>query len=1750
MVIDAMTNNLFSLNPIPSWIFDFETQEILEVNIAAIHHYGYSRKEFLSMTLKDIHPKKEILEINAGRDQPEGNINFGVFTHQKKSGELIRMEINANKVDYFDRPCMLAVCLDVTEKENQVLELKRTEEKLKSISSMAKIGYWRLEIDGKTLTWTDEVYNIWSRDKNSFEVNFENFRSSIHPDDLQGLMKEQDDAFSGEKELDYIHRIILPDKSIKWVHELGRLIKDENGKPIAFEGTVQDITRQKAEEQRLKLLESVITHTNDAVLITEAELFDEPGPRIIYVNEAFTKMTGYTSEEVIGKSPRILQGPNSDREELAVLSKSIRNWQPYEITTINYKKNGEEFWINFSVIPVANEKGWYTHWIAIERDVTEQKNKELEKDLINTISDIFHQSIDNDLTKCLSNLCEHIIKIGDFDLSEIWLPAIDGKSINRVAHHAKGITGSTFYQATKQITSCALGEGLPGNVWQNKTIEIWGNVEGEWLIKRKLAAKKAGFEAMMGVPLKNKDEVIGVLLLGTVKPKSALTPYIDLLRKLESAIGSELSKKKVEIELAQIFDFTPDLICMAGFDGYIKRINPAGLALLGYTLEEICSRPIISFLHEQDRLLTSDAQLKLYNGENIRNFENRYVTKQGKVIWLSWTSTSSPEQGVVYAVAKNITEEKNLRELNRQVGKLAKIGSWEFDAVNNTIFWSDEVHQIYGTDPKSFVPNVEAAFNFYREDYRHLARSSFEKCILTQQPYTIEAVIVTSGNKELWVRTTAKAEFMDGVCTRVYGSFQDIHDFKMSGIAMAESEARFRTIFEIATLGIAQVDPSNGQIILVNSYYESITGYSKSELLNMKFPDLTHPEDKEKDWKIFSKAALGEGEYRNEKRYVKKDGSVVWVRLHVAFIRDNMGKPVRTVAICEDITDRKAAELRHQSLADNLPGVVFQYLLFPDGTDALRNVSKGSKKIWEYSPEEVMDDVHLVWNQTKAGGDFNQVRQSILDSVKNRSKWTARYRTVSPSGERRTLQGLGSPDFLPDGTVLFNSMVMDITREVENEELLRQATSMAKIGSWEIDLHRGKIFWSDMVHELHETDPNSYELDWETAIHFYREDFHEVVTEKVSKCIEKGESFDFEAVIVTATRKERWVRVIGIGEFIEGKCQRIFGSFQDIDLPKSLELQILEILESISDPFYAVDEHWNLTYFNTEAENLLKRKSGGKFNKENFWEVFPQGEETGLKTKLESVAKSKAAKTFEYNYPVDGKWYEITAYPSKGGVSAFFKNIDDRIKAEEGLKKAFQEKNNIIESIADAFFTMDSGCIVSYWNHAAEKLLGVKREEIIGRNLWDLFPDAVTHPSYINYHRVLETGEAVHFEDNFGKWLEVDAYPSEEGITVFFRDISLRKEADFRLLEANERFEKVTEATNDAIWDFDAVNNTLFWGKGFFTLFGYNPDEINPTFELLMSCIHIEDRERIINKVNRFMSDPELKDWYEEYRFLKNDHTIAFVIDRATFIRNSEGKVIRVIGAMNDITERKNSELQLLSLNESLQKYAKELERSNEELEQFAFVTSHDLQEPLRMISSFMDLLKRKYGSQLDEKAIQYIHFAIDGAKRMKQIILELLEYSRASVSSEGKELVDLNEILDEYKKLRRTVISEKSVSISYQPLPSLTTYSAGITQVLHALLDNAIKYSKEDVPPQIDIHSIEKEKEWEFSIRDNGIGIDPNFIDKIFGIFQRLHNHDEYEGTGIGLSIAKKHVEFLGGRIWVESVPGVGSTFYFTVAK
>lgn len=492
-------------------------------------------------------------------------------------------------------------------------------------------------------------------------------------------------------------------------------------------------------------------------------------------------------------------------------------------------------------------------------------------------------------------------------------------------------------------------------------------------------------------------------------------------------------------------------------------------------------------------------------------------------------------------------------------------------------------------------------------------------------------------------------------------------------------------------------------------------------------------------------------------------------------------------------------------------------------------------------------------------------------------------------------------------------------------------------------------------------------------------------------------------------------------------------------------------------------------------------------------------------------------------------------------------DVTDRVKAERSLIESLEEKSRILESIGDAFFAVDKDWIVTYWNRNAERLLGVTKSAVLGKNIWQVFPDRLESTSQQRFFKAVAENEVQRFEDYYQQldaWYEVSAFPSESGLSVFFKDITEKKKSEEALRESNNRFNLAALATNDVIWDWNIpTGRVVRSADNMQRVFGYTSTEQYERFDFWMSKVHPEDAERIREQFAQHFSDPQKPFMDCEYRFMRADGSYAFVYDKGYIMRDEAGTPVRMIGAVQDVTKLKENE-------QLLQKKADELARSNKELEQFAFVASHDLQEPLRMVTGFLSQLKKNYEKQLDQRAKTYIDFAVDGATRMRQIIMDLLEYSRVGKLAEKEEAINIEEMVTGLLDLFQQRIEETGAQIIVHQLPTIRTSRSPLHQLFRNLINNALKYTKPGVAPVIHVRAQDRETHWEFSVTDNGIGIDPEYFEKIFIIFQRLHNREAYPGTGIGLSIAKKIVERLGGRIWVESAEGSGSTFFFTIQK
>jgi len=324
---------------------------------------------------------------------------------------------------------------------------------------------------------------------------------------------------------------------------------------------------------------------------------------------------------------------------------------------------------------------------------------------------------------------------------------------------------------------------------------------------------------------------------------------------------------------------------------------------------------------------------------------------------------------------------------------------------------------------------------------------------------------------------------------------------------------------------------------------------------------------------------------------------------------------------------------------------------------------------------------------------------------------------------------------------------------------------------------------------------------------------------------------------------------------------------------------------------------------------------------------------------------------------------------------------------------------------------------------------------------------------------------------------------------------------------------------------------------------GYSNKELfsKPYYEF----IYPDDKENTVEAVNNMVKDSTKLNI--ENRWLCKDGSFKWLAWKSVPVGD-----VRYASA-RDITEQKLSAERIGKMNEELEmrvkKRTEQLKKSNEELQQFAYIASHDLQEPLRMVASYMQLLEKKYKGKLDEKADQYINFAVDGASRMKALINDLLDFSRLDTKAKPMQFSDFNEILDDVTHNLKVAIKESKTQIEIiDKMPSLIVDSTQISQLFQNLINNAIKFRNQNITPIIKISAEEQPNQWVFKISDNGIGIEKEYYDRIFIIFQRLNNRVEYPGTGIGLAICKKIVERHGGQIWLESEVGKGSTFFFSI--
>ena len=648
--------------------------------------------------------------------------------------------------------------------------------------------------------------------------------------------------------------------------------------------------------------------------------------------------------------------------------------------------------------------------------------------------------------------------------------------------------------------------------------------------------------------------------------------------------------------------------------------------------------------------------------------------------------------------------------------------------------------------------------------------------------------------------------------------------------------------------------------------------------------------------------------------------------------------------------------------------------------------------------------------------------------------------------------------------------------------------------------------------------------------------------------------------------------------------------------------QYLEkVLQTITDGFLVMNKQGDVLFCNQSAAQIMRVNSSEDLIGKNIWQRVPELNVLKQYPGFDLVFQQNQPARFKEYFPGYDFWVEISAYPSENNVVVYFKDVNDVVKFKkiQSLEREvlamnanpYKELPEVLDFYITSLEKMYNGLVMLLWKVENDRLIQWSAKSVPESITAACSKVAIQDDQYVFSRAVSEKRRLV--ADHIAANVKQDARAQllqEAGfvalsanpiilssgdvvgvLEVFYteqqhnlleepgtieRTVNLlhvlleNKLAQENIRLSNQRYDLITKATNDIIWEWDMVKGLLIKANaGFSDFFGTEPGQLSLSFNAWKKLLHPDDFYRVISKRNLALRNHDNPYWEDEFRMVNLSGKYNYFYHKAYIVRNASGKAIRLIGATQNITRRKDDEALMIELNNRLKQRADELAASNVELERFAYVASHDMQEPLRMITSFLQLFKKKYQNQIDETAEQYLHFVMDGADRMKRLITDLLEYSRIGSNKGILETIDTAALMQEVEEVFVNRIAECEATIICKGLPVIRGNKTQLFQLFQNLVGNALKYIGNEKPVVI-VEGLEEEQQFLFSVSDNGIGIKPMFFEKIFVLFQRLHHKHQYGGTGIGLSVCKKIVEKHGGKIWVTSEPDKGSTFYFTISK
>ena len=1097
-------------------------------------------------------------------------------------------------------------------------------------------------------------------------------------------------------------------------------------------------------------------------------------------------------------------------------------------------------------------------------------------------------------------------------------------------------------------------------------------------------------------------------------------------------------------------------------------------------------------------------------------------------------------------------------------GHLEELGGWALDEVRGKDWF------------ETFVPERD----------RDRARTEFEASLQETPPADAgaTAIVTRSGAERLieWRRQALRDD--EGAATRLLAVGVDVTERD----SLVDQTGRLMQLLDGVGDAIMLTDLA-GHVTEWNRGAEQMYGYNAEEMVGESVGDLVSPDERDFQQAGLIASLTAGGPRTVEVPRIHRSGREIIVSLRLALIHGSDGEPVGMAGYAADITERKRAEdelrrnaERLQLALDTIDAAIFEQ-------DAELRYTWMYQPQLGYSPEAVIGRTDAELLDPEGARAATEIKRRAFD----RGERVRGEIAAGAGSETRHFDLIVEPRRDGDDRVVgLTGVSVDVTDRQRAEEALQasearltQAQQIARIGSWELDPTSGDLTWSDEIFRIFELDPAVFGASYEAFLDAIHPDDRAAVDAAYMGSLEAREPYEIVHRLLMPDGRVKHVHERCETDYDEaGKPLRSRGTVQDItdrvradDALREADARLRVVLSNAPITIYALDDQGVFTLSEgkgLERVGLAPGENVGTSALELYASLsFALPDGTAING-LDMVNRVLAGETLNAVSRLGDDYFDNQLVPYRDaegrviGLIGVATVITDRVRAEEEARDSRALLQAIVDSTPDFIFVKDPSHRYTFLNRAFAVSRGLSPEEIIGRPDTDFWPaDAFQTERTRVFHAAdaqALSGQTVHIpnvpaampdgsERVFDTVKVPLAGPDGRAVRVltYSRDVTERVRTQEAVEESERLFRTLAQVAPVGIFRTDPAGECTYANEQLCELTGRRREALLGTG--WSSAVHPEDWARVLEEWARAVSGRAR--FASEYRLQRPDGEEIWVLGRVEAEEDARGEVAGYVGTITDITRRKQNEEAIRDLNIGLDRRVRErtaqLEAANRELETFTYTVSHDLKAPLRSIDGYSCLLLEDYGDRLDDDGRRLLDTARQAASHMSRLIDDLLAYSRldrrelAATQLEPGGLIEsvLAERADEVRARGVTV----TVNVAGGPV---TADRDAFATALRNLFENALKFLGDTSAPTIELACHETDAAFLLTVRDNGIGFDMRYHDRIFGIFQRLHRSEEFPGTGVGLAIVRRAVERMGGRVWAESEPGKGATFYLEIPR